>query len=321
MIENMNAHPSYEFLINYAVGDSLDEENHITLCPQCGATVARFRKVRALYRADDSVKVPTATLARAFSLYHPRRSVSPVPSPFRFKYSFAMIALAILFFCAGTVFAQNSPFSISIIIGPKDQDIQAPVTVVIGVPLHTPLTTPVQPFFAPETTATVLPSRAPLLIVTPVPPQPTSALNQVPAQPQAPQLPAATAQPTLVPVLPTAVPQPTMAPTVVPPPVSGSEVLPTQVPGGSSDHGSSTGSQPPSDPPSQPPSAPPPSQPPSAPPPSQPPSAPPPSQPPSAPPPSQPPSAPPPSAPPPSQPPVPPKPPPNVWLSGPIKNP
>jgi hypothetical protein len=282
----MEAHPSYELLINYAAGDSLDGENHIALCPQCRTTMSRFRKVRAVLRADDSVMPPAATLARAYSLYHPRRSITPASMRFPLSYGLATFALAIITFCAGTFLAQNSPFSISIIIAPKGQDVRAPATIVIGVPIHTPLVTELPEFTAPEITPTFERPSPPAIVATPGLPKSTDSPNQLPSQ-------------TAVPALPTIVipGQVTSVPSVVATPVSGTNLLTTTLPSGNVESApSNVGSQPaPANAGSQP-AAPPPSAPPA-----------------------QPPSQP---APPPHiAPPVPPKPPPSTWLSAPVKSP
>ena len=70
----MSGHPiEDERLIAYAAGevggDAAAVASHLTVCPDCAATVARYRFVETTLRGDDSPPVPPATLARAKALF------------------------------------------------------------------------------------------------------------------------------------------------------------------------------------------------------------------------------------------------------------
>ena len=80
----MSGHPiAYEQLIAYA-GDELEPAaaaaaaTHVAGCPECAATVARYRLVRTTLLEDDSPTPPPATLARAKAIFAQQRRADPV---------------------------------------------------------------------------------------------------------------------------------------------------------------------------------------------------------------------------------------------------
>ncbi len=71
----MSGHPvPYEQLINYAADDLSDLEAaavaaHVSTCPECAATVSRYRAVRRVLSSAEIVEPPPAALERARALF------------------------------------------------------------------------------------------------------------------------------------------------------------------------------------------------------------------------------------------------------------
>ncbi len=104
-------HIPYEQLIAYAVRELNTAElasitAHTSICAKCNATVVRFRKIRALLRADYVREPPVATVARAQAIFARRdaraQPTAPhvgLPSFFQVarRFSVAVALAAILF--------------------------------------------------------------------------------------------------------------------------------------------------------------------------------------------------------------------------------
>ncbi len=80
----LSPHIAYDQLIAFAA-DDLDELNartvaqHTATCNECAKIVTRFKTIRAVMRAEPSSNPPAAVVARARSIFTPKRSTALVP--------------------------------------------------------------------------------------------------------------------------------------------------------------------------------------------------------------------------------------------------
>ncbi|MEW5718251.1 MAG: DUF5667 domain-containing protein [Chloroflexota bacterium] len=71
----MNSHPIlYEDLIAYAAGELIEDESapieqHLAVCPECEATVSRFRNIGVILRSDVGEIPPASAVARARNVF------------------------------------------------------------------------------------------------------------------------------------------------------------------------------------------------------------------------------------------------------------
>lgn len=80
----LSPHIAYDQLIAFAANDLDDEDarvvaQHTASCNECARIVTRFKTIRAVMRADPSRNPPVAVVARARTIFTPKRSTASVP--------------------------------------------------------------------------------------------------------------------------------------------------------------------------------------------------------------------------------------------------